>query len=121
MNLPVWAWLYLLVLALVASGGVVASRGAGRPMRPAWLHLVVIGVFGAGVVFFFQRAGAGIPFAIALLLATLVQARRSLADAGEMRDRNLAAPARIGVALRGLAMLPAIALGALAVWGQQGG
>lgn len=120
MNLPVWAWLYLAVLALVAVGGLVASRNAGLPLRPAVLHLMVIVVFAAGVVFFFRRDGAGIPFAIALLVATLVQARRSLADAAEMRARALPGPARVGVALRGLAMLPAIALGALAVWGQQG-
>lgn len=121
MNLPGWAWLYLVVLALVALGGLVAGRAAGRPLRPALLHLVVIVVFAAGVVFFFQRAGAGVAFAIALFVATLVQARRSLADASELRVRDLPAPARIGLALRGLAMLPAIALGALAVWSQQGG
>ena len=99
MSLPGWAWAYLLVLAMVAIGGVVASRGAGRPLRPAFLHVVVIVVFAAGVVFFFRREGAGIAFALALCVATLVQVRRSLADANELRARALPAPARIGVAL----------------------
>ena len=120
MTLPWLAWLYLLLLAMIGAGGVVATRTAGRPRMPALAHVAAIIVFGAGVVFFHQRAGATTAFAVALLLATLLQARRSIADAGEMRERRLPAAARAGVALRGLAVLPAIAMGAIAVWSQQG-
>lgn len=120
MILPWQAWLYLLLLAMIGAGGLVATRNAGRPPGPAVLHVAAIVVFGAGVVFFHQRAGATMLFAVALLLATLLQARRSIADANEVRQCRRPAPARAGVALRGLAVLPAIAMGAIAVWSQQG-
>jgi hypothetical protein len=120
MTLPWHAWLYLLLLAMIGAGGLVASRVAGKPLLPALPHVAAIVVFGAGVVFFHQRAGATTMFAVALFLATLLQARRSIADAEEMRRHRLPGPARAGVALRGLAVLPAIAMGAIAVWSQQG-
>ena len=117
MSLPWYAWAYLLLLALVAGGGVYATLRARRPLPVALLRAAAVLVFIAGVLAWY-RGGAGTVFAVLLLLATLVHAQKAAADAREARARALPAHERIGTALGGLSVLPAIALGALAVWRQ---
>lgn len=119
--MPWYAWAYLMLLALIGAGGLVAARKARQPWSQALLPLAAIIVFGCGVVLFFRGSGAGLLFAFALFVATLLQARKAVADANAMRSQPLPAASRIGVALGALSLLPAIALGALAVWTQQGG
>lgn len=119
--IPGWAIAYLVLLALIAAGGLFAARRNGTPWWLAALRFAAVAVFAAGVVFFFRRAGAGTAFAFLLFVATMLHAQKAVADAAAMKRMRLGPSARIGTALGGLALLPAIALGALAVWIQQGG
>ena len=118
--MPWYAWGYLLLLALIGAGGLVAMLRAKRSPWRALVHVATIVVFGLGVVLYFRGSGAGTVFAFALFVATLLQAQKGVADAHEMRRRRLPAVERVGVSLGALALLPAIALGALAIWIQQG-
>jgi len=118
--MPWHAWAYLLLLALIGAGGFVAMLRAKRPAWRALVHVATIVVFAYGVVLYFSGSGAGTAFAFALFVATLLQAQKGVADANEMRRRRLPAVSRIGAAAGALALLPAIALGALAIWSRQG-
>lgn len=118
--IPWHAWAYLMLLALIGAGGFVAMLRTRRPMWRALVHVASIVVFAYGVVLYFRGSGAGTAFAFALFVATLLQAQKGVADAHEMRSRPVTAASRVGVALGALALLPAIALGALAVWRHQG-
>jgi hypothetical protein len=118
--MPWYAWAYLLLLALIGAGGLVAMLRARRPVWRALVHVASITVFAYGVVLYFRGGDAGTGFALALFVATLLQARKSVADAHEMRARPVTPASRIGVALGALTLLPAIALGALAIWSRQG-
>ena len=119
--IPGWAIAYVVLLALIASGGLFTARRAGTPWWLAALRFAAVAVFAAGVVFFFRREGAGTLFAFLLFVATMLHAQKAVADAALLKRLTLKPGARIGTALGGLALLPAIALGALAVWIQQGG
>ena len=119
--MPWYAWAYLMLLALIGAGGFVATLRARRPVWRALLHVATIVVFAYGVMLYFRGGGAGTAFALALFVATLLQARKGVADANEMRSRRTTAASRFGVAAGALTLLPAIALGALAIWSQQHG
>ncbi|MDH5821812.1 hypothetical protein QFW77_02215 [Luteimonas sp. RD2P54] len=119
--MPWYAWAYLALLALIGLGNFAAGLRGGRRVVVAVLQLVAIAVIGLGVVLFYRGSGAGLGFMAALFVAVLVQARKSVADAVQLREQGLPPAARLGVALGGLALLPGIALGALAAWAQQGG
>jgi hypothetical protein len=118
--MPWYAWIYLLLLALIGAGGFVSMLRARRPVWRALVHVATIVVFAYGVVLYFRRGDAGTAFAFALFVATLLQAQKGVADAHEMRVRPMTTASRVGVALGALTLLPAIALGALAIWRQQG-
>lgn len=119
--MPWYVWIYLLLLALIGAGGFVAMLRARRPVWRALVHVATIIVFAYGVVLYFRGGDAGMWFALALFVATLLQARKGVADAHEMRVRPMTTASRVGVALGALTLLPAIALGALAIWSQQHG
>ncbi|WP_255516486.1 hypothetical protein [Luteimonas suaedae] len=119
--MPWYAWAYLALLALIGVSNFLAGLRGGQRMGLLLLRLAAVAVLALGVVLFYRGSGAGLAFMAALFVAALLQAQKSVADAQQMREQRLPAAARIGVALGGLALLPAIALGALAVWIQQGG
>ena len=119
--MPWYAWAYLLLLALIGAGGFAAARRDGTPPWMAALRLATFVVLGYGVVAFHRAdLGAGLGFAALLFVSVLLHAQKAAADAAQLRVRQLPAAARVGVALGSLALLPAIALGALAVWIRQG-
>lgn len=118
--MPGYAWAYLLLLGGIGIGAFVADVRAARPVLRALLRLAAIAVLVLGVVLFHRGAGAGVLFMLALFLAVLVLAQLSVAEAQRMREQAIPARERVATALAGLATLPAIALGALAVWIQQG-
>lgn len=118
--IPWYAWIYVAVLGLVGTAEFHVARRGGVPLRRAVLQLSAVVVLALGVGFFYYGRGAGFVYMLALLAAVLVLARKSTAMA-RAAHANAPPPAvRLGSALGGLAMLPAIALGALAVWIQQG-
>lgn len=121
MTMPWYAWAYVALLALIAAGGLVTTLRAQRPLPLGLLRFAAMVVFAYGVLAWHRGSGANTLFAGLLFAATLVQAQKAVADANELRVRRLPAPVRAGTALGGLAVLPAIALGALAVWSQMGG
>lgn len=118
--MPWHAWLYLLLLALIAGANVVAERRAGERIMLVLARLAAVVVLALGVVFFYRAAGAGLGFMLALFIAVLLLAQKSVANAHRMRAAPMPAGVRIATALGSLALLPAIALGALAVWIAQG-
>ena len=69
--IPGWAIAYLVLLALIAIGGLATARRAGVPWWLAALRVAAIAVFAAGIVFFFQRSGAGTLYAGLLVLSAL--------------------------------------------------
>lgn len=124
--IPGWAIAYLVLLALIATGGLAMARRSGTPWWLAALRFCAVAVLAAGVVFFFRREGAGLLYAFLLFVATMLHAQKAVSDAATLKAMQasqgaLSPAARVGVALGGLALLPAIAMGALAVWIQQGG
>ena len=118
--IPWYAWAYLLLLALIAANDfIVQLRARGRP--PAMLlRLAAMAVVMLGVVLFYRGGGAGLLFMLALFMAALVLAQTSVAEANRMRQAPIPARERITTALGGLATLPAIGMGAIAVWVRQG-
>ena len=119
--IPVLGWAYLALLALVGLSGFVLALRAGQSTLLAVLRLLAIGVLGWGVVLYFRDAGAGLGFATALFAAVLVLAHKSTADAQQAGELGLGRAGRAGVAINGLLALPAVALGALAIWVRHGG
>ena len=118
--MPWYGWVYLVLLALVGLSGFALALRHRQSLPLALARLVAVGVLVWGVVLFFRDAGAGVGFAGALLLAGLLLAHKSAADAQDAARMELTRPARIGVAINGLMMLPAIAMGALAIWTGRG-
>lgn len=118
--IPWFAWAYLVLLALVGLSGFALVVRHRQSLPLALARLVAVGVLGWGVVLFFRDAGAGLGFAGALLVAALLLAHKSAADAQDAARMELPRPARIGVAINGLMMLPAVAMGALAIWAGHG-
>lgn len=118
--IPWYAWAYLLLLALVAGReffGQLRTRGRSLAML---LRLAAMVVVMLGVVLFHLRQGAGMLYMLLLFLAVLALAQGSVAAAQRMREAPLPARERIATALGGLATLPAIGMGAIAVWVRQG-
>ena len=118
--IPWYAWAYLLLLALIAGHDfLVQLRARGRPLAML-LRLAAMGVVMLGVVLFYLRQGAGMLYMLLLFLSVLVLAQASVAAAHRMREAPIPARERIATAVGGLATLPAIAMGAIAVWVRQG-
>ena len=118
--MPWYAWAYLLLLALIAGNDFLAQlRARGRPLAML-VRLAAMAVVMLGVVLFHRGEGAGMFFMLALFLAVLVLAQTSVARAHRMREAPIPVRERLGTALGGLATLPAIAMGAIAVWVRQG-
>ena len=118
--MPWYAWAYLLLLALIAVNDfLVQLRARGRPLAML-VRLAAMAVVMLGVVLFYRGAGAGLLFMLALFLAALVLAQTSVAEAHRMRETPIPVRERLATALGGLATLPAIAMGAIAVWVRQG-
>ena len=118
--IPWYAWAYLLLLALIAGYDFLGQlRARGRP-RPMLLRLAAMVVVMLGVVFFHLRQGAGMLYMLLLFLAVLVLAQGSVAAAQRMREAPMPVRERVATALGGLATLPAIGMGAIAVWARQG-
>src|SRR5690625_271319 len=84
------------------------------------LRLAAMGVVMLGVVLFHLRQGAGMLYMLLLFLAVLVLAQTSVAAAQRMREVPVPPRERVATAVGGLATLPAIAMGAIAVWARQG-
>ncbi|MCD9028756.1 hypothetical protein LDO26_11115 [Luteimonas sp. BDR2-5] len=119
--IPWPGWAYLALLALVGLSGFALALRAGQPKPLAALRLLAVGVLAWGVVLYFRDAGAGLGFAAALFAAVLVLAHKSTTDAQQARELGLGRAGRAGVAINGLLALPAVALGALAIWARHGG
>ena len=118
--IPWYAWAYLLLLALIAGHDFVGHRrGRVRP-RALLLRLGAMAVVMLGVVLFYLRQGAGMVYMLLLFLAVLVLAQTSVAAAQRMREAPVPPRERVATAVGGLATLPAIAMGAIAVWARQG-
>lgn len=118
--IPWYGWAYLALLcAIGATRFVLNWKAAHRSLSV--LRLAALVVLGYGVVAFFRQQGADSVFALLLLLAVVVFAQRSFADARIAQRRQLAPAARAGIALGDAALLPAAVLGAMAVWMQRGG
>lgn len=117
--MPWYAWAYLLLLALVGRRDFLRRRRAnGRPAAML-ARLAAMVVVMLGVALFYRGEGAGMVYMILLFLAALVLARMSAADALHMRENDAPADDRLMTALGSLALLPAIAMGAIAVWVRQ--
>ncbi|MGY0561246.1 hypothetical protein ACW7G2_11080 [Luteimonas sp. A277] len=117
--MPWYAWAYLVMLALIGLAGFRARLRAGKRPPAALGWLAAMAVVMLGVVLFYRGAGAGLLFMGALLLSVLVLAQHSVAQAQRMREAPIPAGERLVTSLGGLATLPAIAMGAIAVWVRQ--
>lgn len=118
--MPWYAWAYLALLCLIGAGGFVLEIRARRYLL-AMLRLAAIVVLGFAVTYYFRGSGAGVMFALALLVAVAVRAHKSWSDARTSQHAALAPAGQLGVALGDGLMLPAVVLGALAFWAQRGG
>lgn len=118
--IPWYAWVYLVLLALVGLSGFVLTMRDGQSKTLAALQLLSVGVLVWAVVLYFRDAGAHLGFAGLLFASVICLAQKSVADAKQAERMELPRPARIGVAINGLMMLPAIAMGALAIWAGRG-
>lgn len=118
--IPWFGWVYLVLLVLVGLSGCALALRHRTSLPWAVARLLAVGVLVWAVVLFFRDTGAGIGFALALLVATILLVHKSADDARDAARMELPRPARIGVAINGLLMLPAIAMGALAVWAGHG-
>ncbi len=114
--MPWYAWAYLLMLALIGLAGFRSRLRAGARLAEALGGLAAMAVVMLGVVLFHRGAGAGLLFMGALFLAALVLAQHSVAQAQRMREAPIPVGERGATARGGLATLPAIAMGAIAVW-----
>jgi|GEM_PF-1340568 len=114
--IPWFAWAYLVLLTLVGLSGFALTVRDGQSKLLALARLVAVGVLCWGVVLYVRDAGAHVAFAGALFAAVVLLAHKSVADAQDATRMQLDRSARIGVAINGLVMLPAIAMGALAIW-----
>lgn len=117
--MPWYAWAYLVLLAWIGLAGFRARLRAGKRLAAALGWVAAMAVVMLGVVLFYRGAGAGLLFMGALLLSALVLAQHSMAQAQQMRKSPIPAAERLTTALGGLATLPAIAMGAIAVWVRQ--
>ena len=118
--IPWYAWAYLLLLALIAGYDFLGQLRARAQPRAMLLRLAAMVVVMLGVVFFHLRQGAGMLYMLLLFLSVLVLAQASVAAAQRMREAPMPARQRLATALGGLATLPAIGMGAIAVWARQG-
>lgn len=118
--IPWFAWAYLALLALVGLSGFALTLRDRQSTLLAAARLIAVGVLCWGVVLFCRDTGAPLLFAGALCVAVLLLAHKSMTDAQDAARMNLARSARVGVAINGLLMLPAIAMGALAIWAGRG-
>jgi|EndMetStandDraft_3_1072993.scaffolds.fasta_scaffold172466_2 hypothetical protein len=118
--IPWFAWAYLVLLALVGLSGFALALRAGEAKVPAVLRLGAVAVLAWGVLLYFRDAGVHFGFAGLLFVSVLALAQKSVADARQAEQMQLDRPARIGVAINGLVLLPAIAMGALAIWAGHG-
>lgn len=114
--MPWFGWAYLVLLALVGLSGLALSLRAGQSKLLALARLAAVAVLAWGVVLYVRDAGASVLFAGALFVSVLLLAQKSVADARQAQDLQLDRAGRAGVAINGLLMLPAVAMGALAVW-----
>lgn len=113
--IPALGLAYLLLLALVGLSGFVLALRHRRSLPWAVARLVAVGVLVWAVLLFFRDTGAGFGFVAALLAAAALLAHKSAVDARDAAQMALPRPARVGVAINGLLMLPAIAMGALVI------
>ena len=118
--IPWFGWVYLVLLALVGLSGFALSLRAGHAKPLASARLAAVGVLAWGVVLYFRDAGASLLFAGLLFVATLLIVQKSVADARQAQEMHLDRSGRIGTAINGLLMLPAVAMGALAIWAGHG-
>ncbi len=118
--IPWFAWAYLVLLALVGLSGFALTVRDGQSKLLAIARLAAVGVLVWGVVLYFRDAGAHVLFAGALFVAVLLLAHKSVSDAQDATRMKLDRSARAGVAINGLVVLPAIAMGALAIWAGRG-
>ncbi len=119
--IPWYGWAYLVLLALVGLSGFALTLRAGQSTPLALVRVAAMGVLMWGVVLYFRDAGAGPGVAVALIAAVLVLAHKSTTDLRDARRMQLKPAAQAGTAINGLLVLPAVALGALAVWSGHGG
>src|SRR5690606_21359438 len=94
-------------------------RARGRPLA-LLLRLAAMMVEMPGVGLFYLRQGAGMPYMPLPVQPVLVLAQTTVAAAQRLREAPVPAPDRVVTALGGLATLPAIGMGAIAVWVRQG-
>ena len=118
--IPWSGWAYLVLLALVGLSGFVLTVRNGQSKTLAVLQLLSVAVLAWGVVLYFRGAGAHVGFAGLLFASVVCLAQKSVADAKQAERLDLPRPARIGVAINGLLMMPAVALGGLAIWSRHG-
>ncbi|MFZ7095214.1 hypothetical protein ACOPJQ_03690 [Luteimonas dalianensis] len=118
--IPWYAWAYLLLLALIAGYDLLAGLRARARPKAMLLRLAAMVVVMTGVVFFHRGQGAGMLYMLLLFLAVLVLAQASVAAAHRVREQPVPVRERLATALGGLATLPAIGMGAIAVWVRQG-
>ncbi|PBJ84312.1 hypothetical protein CMZ84_07765 [Lysobacteraceae bacterium NML93-0399] len=114
--MPWFGWVYLVLLALVGLSGLALSLRAGQSKLLALARFAAVAVLAWGVVLYVRDAGASVLFAGALFVSVLLLAQKSVADARQAQDLQLDRAGRAGVAINGLLMLPAVAMGALAIW-----
>lgn len=113
--IPWFGWAYLVLLVLVGLSGCALALRHRTSLPWAIARLLAVAVLVWAVVLFFRDTGAGLGFALALLAAAMLLVHKSATDAQDAARMELPGPARIGVAINGLLMLPAVAMGALAV------
>lgn len=118
--IPWFGWVYLVLLALVGLSGLALSLRAGQSKPFAVARLAAVAVLAWGVLLYFRDAGASVLFAGALFVSVLLLVQKSVADARQAQDLQLDRAGRVGVAINGLLMLPAVAMGALAIWAGRG-
>lgn len=118
--MPWYGWVYLVLLALVGLSGFALALRDGQSKTLAAIQLFSVGVLVWAVVLYFRNASVHLGFAGLLFASVICLAQKSVADAKQAERMELTRPARIGVAINGLMMLPAIAMGALAIWTGRG-
>lgn len=118
--IPWFGWVYLVLLALVGLSGFALALRAGQPKVLTLVRVLSVAILGWAVVLYFRDTGVPFGFAGFLFAATLTLAQKSAEDIRQAEQMQLGRSARIGVTINGLLMLPAVAMGALAIWAGHG-
>lgn len=116
--MPWYAYLYLLVMSMVAAGAFVDGVKKEDERLDSLLGLISTAVLGLGVVLYYRGNGAGIAFAAVFLLAIVYEVKVSIKELREAYPSGFTWSEWIGLGLAAGVFGPATILGVAAIWTQ---